>query len=127
MGGGPCPTAACRVCLTAEEGETVCRSRNLVYSNVCLTCKEQGVDTMYIGETGRSVGERALEHWEDWKSRKEGSHITDHMKSYHEGEEPQMKLQTTKKCKTALQRQVSETINIKFQKTKGSIILNSKI
>ena len=73
------------------------------------------------------MGERTSEHWEDWKNEAKGTHIHDHMEDSHKGEEPDMKLEIVNRCKTALQRQVSETINIKFQKMKGSIVLNNKI
>ena len=63
-----------------------------------------------MGETGRSVGERTREHWADYKEGNEGSHIWDHMKTEHEGEEADMKLEIVKKCRSALERQVSETL-----------------
>ena len=127
MGGGPCPTINCKVCETSEEDDVKCRGKNIVYTNICQKCKEEGRDAGYIGETGRSVGERTGEHWDDWKKRAKGTHINDHMEDCHKGEEPDMKLEIVKRCKTALQRQVSETINIKFQKMKGSLILNNKL
>ena len=61
--GPPCPRANCRVCENNKE-EVICRTKNLIYANVCLICKTQGGDTRYIGETSRSLGQRAGEHWD---------------------------------------------------------------
>ena len=36
------------------------------------------VPSIYVGETARSVKERAKEHWEDFKSKKSDSHIMKH-------------------------------------------------
>ena len=62
-GGPPCPRANCRVCENNKE-EVICRTKNLIYANVCLICKTKGEDTRYIGETSRSLGQRAGEHWD---------------------------------------------------------------
>ena len=69
----------------------ICRSKNIVYANVCQICKEEGKDTRYIGETGRSLGERAGEHWQQFTSGGEGSHILNHKNDLHPEDPPQMK------------------------------------
>ena len=76
-GGPPWPRANCKVCEYNKE-EVICRSTNLVYANVCLICKDKGGDRRYIGETGRSLGQRAGEHWDQCVARDEGSHIWEH-------------------------------------------------
>ena len=46
--------------------------------------------SIYVGETARSVQERALEHWKGYKSRDPDNHIMKHMTLHHtQGEEPQ--------------------------------------
>ena len=60
-GGPPWPRANCKVCEYNKE-EVICRSTNLVYANVCLICKDKGGDRRYIGETGRSLGQRVGDH-----------------------------------------------------------------
>ena len=60
-------------------------------------------------------------------ARDEGSHIWEHQSEYHSEEEIRMKFEVVKICRTALERQVSETVNIKMRSREGSKILNSKI
>ena len=60
----------CAVCLVNEEGSSKCRTRNLVYEGICLECEEEvkvgardkDKAGIYIGESSRSLAERALEH-----------------------------------------------------------------
>ena len=115
-GGPPCPREECQVC-DSSEGDVICRTKNVVYTNICQICCETGQDARYIGETGRSVGERLTEHMQDAKDSKEGTHIHDHMEETHRGEAPRMKTKILSRCRTALQRQVSETVIIKMKKT----------
>ena len=60
-------------------------------------------------------------------ARDEGSIIWDHQSEYHSEEEIRMKFDVIKICRTALERQVSETVNIKMRSREGSKILNSKV
>ena len=92
-----------------------------------MICKEEGRDTRYVGETGSSLGERAGEYWQQFTSGEEGSHILSHRDDLHPEELRQMKFELIKRCRSALERQVSETINVKMKTLEGSKILNSKI
>ena len=79
------------------------------------------------GKTSRSLGKRAGEHGDKSVARYKGSHIWEHQSKYHSEEEIRMKFYVFKICRTVLQRQVSETVNIKMRSMEGSNIFNSKI
>ena len=66
-----CHWLNCPVCVNKEEGKrSRCRASNIVYEAVCLQCLEQvelGVREKekvgrYIGESSRTLAERAFEH-----------------------------------------------------------------
>ena len=59
-----------------------CRSRGCVYGVKCIEC-----DREYIGQTGRSIYERAKEHQRDYRKQAEHSALHRHSTEFHEGEE----------------------------------------
>ena len=87
-----------------------------------------GKEAVYVGETSRTMKERSGEHLEDAKKEKESSHIWNHQTSVHGEEKMEMKFALIRRCQTALQRQVGETIRLKMiGKIKpGTLILNKK-
>ena len=127
-------------CVTCEQGEEVvqdCFKRNVLYESRCVRCEEKdekekkdGEDMrcnfpyIYVGETARSINERSKEHWDDWASRKEDSHIRKHWEDVHQGEEggPEMKFRVAKSFQDCLTRQVSESVRIQLR----GKVLNSK-
>jgi hypothetical protein len=77
--GEPCGRASCKPCEQPGEKKEPCKARNVVYESECTWCNEPGsrklADKMdlkerteqanlYVGETARSISERAGEHWE---------------------------------------------------------------
>ena len=79
--------------------------------------------SLYVGETARSVSERAGEHWEDAMGGKEESHMLEHMAAAHREETiPEFRFRVVKRCKSALERQVREAVRIEMR---GNI-LNKK-
>ena len=60
-----------------------CYARNVTYKSTCLLCKNQGVNSTYIGETSRSLHERELEHKQDATGAKEISHRRRHLDTAH--------------------------------------------
>ena len=127
MGGHPsafwsgteCGRGACRICAQPGEKKEPCMQRNIVYESECSTCNPPGTrkeldklglaekrDTpsLYVGETARSVAERASEHWRDAESGKEESHMVEHQETSHRGEgTPQFTFKVVKGCKTSLE------------------------
>ena len=80
---------------------------------------------MYVGESGRSIYERAGEHRQDALDRKEDSHIIKHwLISHPELEEPpRFSIQVVSSFQDAMSRQLSEAIRIELR---GDNVLNSK-
>ena len=76
-----------------------------------------------MGETARSVKERAKEHWEDFKSKKSDSHIMKHW-ALHQNliGEPNFIMKVVQYHKSTLSRQVGEAIRIQSR----GLILNSR-
>ena len=90
-----------------------CTRKSLVYENVCSTCNPgagakgelEGVDpnipSIYVGETSRTIQERAKEHWSAAREskKKDGrSHMREHMEQYHGGEDPTFLMKVVQNC-----------------------------
>ena len=118
-----------------QGGEDIppCTQRSLVYENICLRCnptarekgelREQNGQSVYVGETARSIQERAKEHWESFKSKDPKSHILKHHLIHHGAEgEPKFIMKVVKFYRTALSRQVAEAVRIK----RRGEVLNSR-
>ena len=127
LGGIECWDLDCVVCQEETERQ-ICRKKNVVYTSTCLKCKEKGETWVYVGETSRSLAERAGEHRQDLKDEKEHSHMFTHREEKHQGEEQvRMKFSVAKVCRSALERQVRETVCIKLLTKEGAHLLNNKI
>ena len=73
--GAHCGRVDCITCNQLNEEMPECTKRSLVYENICLQCNPDAakkgpllkhnmdIPSVYVGETARSVKERALEHW----------------------------------------------------------------
>ena len=82
--------------------------------------------SVYVGESSRTIFERSREHWNDWRSRSDKSHILKHQDDAHEGnQEPRFMMRTVRFYRSALSRQVGEAVRIMLRGGAGSI-LNSK-
>ena len=100
--------------------------RNVVYESECPKCNPPGSrkvadkeglsekrdePSLYVGETTRSVAERAAEHWRDAETGKEESHMVEHQAASHGGVgTPEFSFRVVKGCKTSLERQVREAV-----------------
>ena len=132
-GRGPCVT-----CNQGGEDLPLCTRSSVVYENICVICnpsaKNKGeleeqeqpeVPSLYVGESGRSIQERALEHWADYRRGDDSSHIRKHQGMVHPGEEPQFQLKVISYPRSALSRQIQEAVRIR-RRGGASSILNSK-
>ena len=112
-----------------------CTKRNVVYENICNLCNPEArksgdlksinmeVPSIYVGETARSVQERAREHWDAFKSKDKDSHIYKHWVLHHNSEgEPQFTMKVVQYHRSALSRQVGEATRIR----RRGLTLNSK-
>ena len=125
--GRECGRHSCRTCAQSGEQKEPCTLRNVVYESECGKCNKPGerkeqdkesledkraVASIYVGETARSISERAQEHWRDGESMKEESHMTEHQQQSHVGEQPDFNFRVVKKCQSSLERQVREAVRI---------------
>ena len=79
---------------------------------------------VYVGETSRSLFERAREHIKDGEAKTEDSHISKHWEQEHPGEPmPEFRFKIIRSFKDSLSRQVAESVRIDLR---GEGILNSK-
>ena len=79
--------------------------------------------SIHVGESGRSLHERTQEHWNDFNSKKQDSHILKHWIIHHGGEGiPNFQIRVIKYCRDALSRQVGEAVRISYREQ----TLNSK-
>ena len=138
--GAPCGRTTCITCTQGAEVLPPCTRKSLVYENVCSTCNPgagakrelEGVDpnipSIYVGETSRTIQERAKEHWSaarDGKKKDGRSHMKEHMEQYHSGEDPTFIMRVVQYYKTALSRQTGEAVRIMRRGGAGSV-LNSR-
>ena len=133
-----CGKEDCTTCYQDSRGESLppCSKRGVLYENICLKCNP-GVGegkqlspplnppSIYIGETSRSLYERGKEHWRDFRTGQEDSHIRKHHLIHHGGVgEPSFHLRPIMFPGTALKRQIAEAVMI--GRWGEEIILNSK-
>ena len=134
--GSHCSREDCITCNQGAEEIPDCKKRSLVYENICLECNpgaakmgelkvpNMEVPSIYVGETARSVKERAKEHWEDFKSEKPDSHILKHWAMHHNSVgQPKFIMKVVQYHRSALSRQVGEAIRIQ---RRGGVTLNSR-
>ena len=122
----PCTRQNCPVCQQEVRPKVPgCHKRNITYVNVCLTCEEEGRKTQYVGESSRSLAERYQEHLDDAKGNKEESHMWIHSRDQHQGI-MRYKVSQIKGHKSAMMRQISESIEIKIRSAEGINLLNNK-
>ena len=126
LGGLDCDDDACPIC-SEEGGRPICMVKNAIYTNTCKECLKEGRQTKYVGETSRTVIERAKEHARDRLDYKKSSHMRDHATDDHPGREVTFRFDLLKRCTTPLERQVGESINIKLLQKQGVKIINIKI
>ena len=126
-------------CITCEQRAELelpdCTKSSAVYENVCRSCIKgagsnkvlENVDTtvpaIYVGETSRTILERAKEHWQAWRSRKNESHIRKHQELCHEGAgEPDFVMRAVSFYRSALSRQVAEAVRIMRRGREGAVL-----
>ena len=141
--GQPCGRKSCPPCEDSG-GEVNCKARNILYESVCRICNPRSSleedehgdvqpsgrdggsrEGVYIGESSRSLHERAVEHVRDAGAFSAKSHIIKHWMTSHPSlpNPPEMGFKVTGRFKDCLTRQVSEALRISWT---GDSILNSK-
>ena len=140
--GRHCGRDSCYTCSQGGDELQNCRKRNILYESMCRVCnpeEDKGVDGkkmekfeafrkqpgVYVGESSRSIYERAGEHHRDAQGQKEDSHIFKHWKTSHPElpEAPKFTIKVVASFQDAMSRQLSEAVRIDLR---GSNIINSK-
>ena len=140
--GQHCWREECPLCKKAKDRGN-CKARNIMYESKCMVCnpatnhEEEGHDIqpagrtqtsregIYVGESSRSIHERALEHVKDAQSFSIKSHIVKHWMTSHPSlpNPPEMHFSVTGMFRDCLSRQISEALRINLSK---DVLLNSK-
>ena len=124
-----CGRPGCNLCAVTESN-SYCRTRSVVYENRCLDCSDQGLDIIYVGETGLSGAERQKQHQDDARLKPDKSHIRKHCDEYHpdmDHRDVRFQFKIIKRIPSPFQRQIAEAINIRLRTRNGKeILLNNK-
>ena len=91
--------------------------------------RQKDYKVKYIGESWRSAYERGIEHQEDLSNLREKSHMLKHILDDHPGEKIEnikFGMRVKLRFKTALERQVSEAVEIHQAQLKGYQLMKSK-
>ena len=114
-----CGRQDCTTCKQGDEKVQNCFRTNILYESVCQDCLGKGDksgverEQVYVGESSRSIYERTKDHFEDFRRRKEDSHLFNHWSQVH-GEQGMLnfKFRVVKSFKDALSRQIAESVRI---------------
>ena len=117
-----CHRPRCDVCRMADDSKpTLCQVKSVVYTGVCTLCEnEHKLDPStrhqgrYVGETARSLSERAKEHMAALRRFDDGSFIVKHWALKHPEllEAPTVKFSVLKTHAEPLGRMISEALKI---------------
>ena len=132
-----CGRVSCVTC--AQEGveKPPCLVSSVVYESICKPCNPgctgkgeveyQGVEhpSLYVGETSRTIQERAVEHLSQARRGDQRSHMVRHQTLQHPGEPPSFQFKVVSSHRSALSRQIREAVRIRRRGGAGQI-LNSK-
>ena len=125
--GQHCGREECPLCKKPDDRGN-CKARNIMYESKCMVCNpatshdEEGHgiqpvmraqtswEGIYVGESSRSIHERALEHVKDAQSFSTKSHIVKHSMTSHPSlpTPPEMEFSVTGMFRDCLSRQISE-------------------
>ena len=128
--GQGCGRQKCFPCKQEGERKQECKVRNIVYESECSLCtgeknekstgteaslRKEGEPHMYVGESSRSLQERAGDHFSDARRGVKKGHMLDHMDRVHKEKitmPPPFSFKVVKSCQSALERQVREAVRI---------------
>ena len=69
------------------------------------------IPSLHVGESSRSLFERSREHWKQWESKDERSHMLKHVEMEHKGaDRPDFIMRAVSYHRSALTRQVGEAV-----------------
>ena len=81
-----CGRTTYHTCQTSKGG--ICKTLGAVYSITCTPCQANGVKSLYLGESHRTIFDRMSEHFGKLKNCQKDSSLAKHWKNFH----PDMKI-----------------------------------
>ena len=109
-------------------GRGNCRKEGIVYRGKCVTCSEEGIQSVYIGESGRSAFVRGQQHLKAIRNRTESNAFAKHNKESHNNRrDTKFKIDVLKTYRKPLERQIREGIEILHTIDQADNVLNSKL
>ena len=108
-------------CLKVTPGGAGCVIR-------CTTCKEQQINAVYHGETGRTLYSRLAEHMKGHQKKQEGNPLHKHDQTEHDGDKATYSYEPMGFFQDPLTRQVNEGVRINQSIAEGARcpIMNSR-
>ena len=100
-GGLQCGREECVTCNQGGEELPDCTKSSIVYESICTRCNPgaknkgelvdmaKGAPSLYIGESSRTIQERATEHWGAARKKAEDSHMAKHQIMEYGGAPPE--------------------------------------
>ena len=109
-----CWRTDCELCKYEDKG-TRCNTKSITYQNTCQLCLRRGTNSVYIGESSRTLYKRSQEHFQEARNvkMKDKSHMQIHAAEEHDGE-VNFKIKVLKPHRSAMERQIGETVKIKL-------------
>ena len=121
-----CGSQECFPCLTDEHHRLSCRKPGIGYTIICTKCKDDGVKAIYHGESSRCGFVRGKEHIGEFESNiKSNCMVTHNMVHHNSSKEFHFVMKIEKFFKKPLQRQIDESLRIKYSKDDGVLLMNS--
>ena len=129
--GEQCGRFDCITCNQGTEELPDCTRPSVVYESICEQCNPgargkgelksvaSGAPSLNVGESSRSVQERAVEHWCDAKKGAAKSNMVKHQAIKHPGEAPKFLFKVVSHHRSALNRQVREAVRIRRREGGG--------
>ena len=133
-GNADCGRSDCVPCAQQDEKRMNCKKRNILYENRCTLCNKADQKDglflkdgkgIYVGESSRSMYERAKEHEADKQALSEDSHQVKHWLTDHQEllAPPKFNFKIIQTFQDPLSRQLAEAVRIDLR---GEGVLNSK-
>ena len=117
-----CHRSDCAVCVNSDlKKNSMCQVKGVVYAGVCMMCDKEHAEKVsinhngiYIGETARTLGERAAEHRAGYRRLDSKNFMFKHWSSRHSDSDtpPEFRFMVLKKHHDPLGRLIHESIKI---------------
>ena len=121
----PCGRSDCKPCQAKPGG---CKSPNVTYRIKCQECQKSGKKSHYIGESHRTLYDRAKEHNTALRNQNTTYSIVKHWKEHHQemANPPEFSYHLVGKHHSAMERQIKEGLLIESESNQCDLLMNGK-